>query len=426
MIQLRSRARTALNRLCSLPLATNYPLIMPRGSIRRFGSQAAMVFDPAIGLNDEQKEFQAVARQFADKEMAPNMQQWDRTETFPVETLRKAAELGFGGLYVRDDVGGMGLGRLETSVIFEQLSTGCVSTTAYLSIHNMCAWMVDTFGTEEQRQKWCPSLVSMDMLSSYCLTEPSAGSDAASLTCSARREGDKYILNGSKAFISGGGSSDIYIVMVRTGEPGPRGISCLVVEKGATTQGLSFGKKEEKVGWNSQPTRAVIFEDLEVPVANRLGEEGDGFKIAMRGLNGGRVNIASCSLGAAHASIEAALSHAKIRKQFGAPIFANQAIQFKLAEMVTNLNAARLMVRQAASMIDSEHPSAHAFCAMAKQFATDHCFDICNQGLQIFGGYGYLKDYPIQQYVRDTRVHQILEGTNEVMKMLVAKELGKE
>ena len=385
------------------------------------------LLDAGVGLSDETREYQQLARSLADKEMSPNMLEWDEKHIFPVQCLRKAAELGFGALYCREDVGGMAMNRLDSSVIFEALSTGCVSTTAYLSIHNMCAWMIDEFGRQEQRERWVPRLASMDWMASYCLTEPQAGSDAASLMTSARmsKDGQHYIVNGSKAFISGGGESDLYVVMVRTGQQkGPAGISCLVIEKEGTA-GLSFGKLESKVGWNSQPTRAVIFEDCRVPVGNRLGGDGDGFKMAMRGLNGGRINIASCSLGAAQASVEQALEHAKVRNQFGRPLFDNQSVQFKLADMVTELQASRLMVRQAAQMLDSGSPNAHAHCAMAKQFATDRCFDICNTALQIFGGYGYLKDYKVQQYMRDCRVHQILEGTNEIMRILAAKELGK-
>uniref|UniRef100_A0A8C0ETN4 Acyl-CoA dehydrogenase family member 8 n=1 Tax=Bubo bubo TaxID=30461 RepID=A0A8C0ETN4_BUBBB len=356
----------------------------------------------SAGLTEEQKEFQKVALDFASKEMAPHMAEWDEKEIFPVETMRKAAQLGFGGIYVKPDVGGSGLSRLDTSIIFEALSTGCTSTTAYMSIHNMCVWMIDTFGSEEQRRRFCPSLCSMEKFASYCLTEPGSGSDAASLLTSAQRKGDTYVLNGSKAFISGGGDTDVYVVMCRTGGPGPKGISCLVLEKG--TPGLSFGKKEKKVGWNSQPTRAVIFEDCVVPVGNRLGAEGQGFSIAMKGLNGGRINIASCSLGAAHASVLLAQEHLTVRKQFGEPLANNQYLQFGLAEMEGREDAAVL-------------------CSMAKLFATDECFAICNQALQMHGGYGYLKDYAVQQFVRDIRVHQILEGTNEVMRMIVARNL---
>ncbi|KAI5098828.1 isobutyryl-CoA dehydrogenase, mitochondrial, partial [Silurus meridionalis] len=384
----------------------------------------------SLGLSDEQKEFQKVVFDFAANEMAPHMAQWDEKEIFPVETMRKAAQLGFGGIYVQPDVGGSGLSRLDTSIIFEALSTGCASTTAYISIHNMCAWMIDKFGNNEQREKYCPDLCSMEKFASYCLTEPGSGSDAASLLTSAKLQGDHYILNGSKAFISGGGDTDVYVVMCRTGGKGPKGISCLVVEKG--TPGLSFGKKEKKVGWNSQPTRAVIFEDCAVPLTNRLGVEGQGFNIAMLGLNGGRINIASCSLGAAHASVLLARDHIRVRKQFGEPLANSQFLQFKLAEMATKLVASRLMVRQAAVALQENRPDAVALCSMAKLFATDECFAICNQALQMHGGYGYLKDYAVQQFVRDIRVHQILEGnfntlfllgTNEVMRMIISRNL---
>nr|XP_006642359.1 PREDICTED: isobutyryl-CoA dehydrogenase, mitochondrial [Lepisosteus oculatus] len=377
--------------------------------------------DPSLGLTDEQKEFQKVAFDFAANEMAPHMAEWDEKEIFPVDTMRSAAQLGFGGIYVRPDVGGSGLTRLDTSVIFEALSTGCVSTTAYMSIHNMCAWMIDTFGNDEQRHKYCPALCTMEKFASYCLTEPGSGSDAASLLTTAKLEGDHYILNGSKAFISGGGDTDVYVVMCRTGGKGAKGISCLVVEKGAP--GLSFGKKEKKVGWNSQPTRAVIFEDCAVPVASRLGEEGQGFNIAMKGLNGGRINIASCSLGAAHACVFLARDHLRVRKQFGEPLSNSQFLQFRLAEMATKLVASRLMVRQAAAALQEDRDDAVSLCSMAKLFATDECFRICNQALQMHGGYGYLKDYAVQQFVRDIRVHQILEGTNEVMRMIVSRNL---
>lgn len=392
------------------------------GNSQRRGIAACI--DPSHGLTDEQKEFQKVAFDFAANEMAPHMAEWDQKEIFPVETMRKAAQLGFGGIYVQPDVGGSGLSRLDTSIIFEALSTGCVSTTAYISIHNMCAWMIDSYGNKEQREKFCPDLCSMEKFASYCLTEPGSGSDAASLLTSAQRKGDHYILNGSKAFISGGGDTDVYVVMCRTGGKGPKGISCLVVEKG--TPGLSFGKKEKKVGWNSQPTRAVIFEDCAVPVANRLGEEGQGFNIAMKGLNGGRINIASCSLGAAHASVQLARDHLLVRKQFGETLSNNQFLQFKLAEMATKLVASRLLIREAAQALQEDRPDAVAICSMAKLFATDECFNICNQALQMHGGYGYLKDYAVQQFVRDIRVHQILEGTNEVMRMIISRNLLSE
>uniref|UniRef100_A0A674BCJ3 Isobutyryl-CoA dehydrogenase, mitochondrial n=1 Tax=Salmo trutta TaxID=8032 RepID=A0A674BCJ3_SALTR len=378
----------------------------------------------AHGLSDEQKEFQKMAFDFAAHEMSPHMAEWDEKEIFPVETMRKAAQLGFGGIYVQPEVGGSGLSRLDTSVIFEALSTGCVSTTAYISIHNMCNWMIDTFGNTEQREKFCPELCTMDKFASYCLTEPGSGSDAASLLTTAKLEGDHYILNGSKAFISGGGDTDVYIVMCRTGGKGPKGISCVVVEK--DTPGLSFGKKEKKVGWNSQPTRAVILEDCHVPVTNRLGQEGQGFNIAMRGLNGGRINIASCSLGAAHACVQLARDHLLVRKQFGETLSNNQFLQFKLAEMATKLVASRLLLREAALALQESRSDAVSLCSMAKLFVTDECFNICNQALQMHGGYGYLKDYAVQQFVRDIRVHQILEGTNEVMRMIIARSLLSE
>ncbi|XP_004558176.2 isobutyryl-CoA dehydrogenase, mitochondrial isoform X1 [Maylandia zebra] len=412
----------ALSRIARLGSRICKNRVTLSGNSQRRGIAACI--DPSHGLTDEQKEFQKVAFDFAANEMAPHMAEWDQKEIFPVETMRKAAQLGFGGIYVQPDVGGSGLSRLDTSIIFEALSTGCVSTTAYISIHNMCAWMIDSYGNKEQREKFCPDLCSMEKFASYCLTEPGSGSDAASLLTSAQRKGDHYVLNGSKAFISGGGDTDVYVVMCRTGGKGPKGISCLVVEKG--TPGLSFGKKEKKVGWNSQPTRAVIFEDCAVPVVNRLGEEGQGFNFAMKGLNGGRINIASCSLGAAHASVQLARDHLLVRKQFGETLSNNQFLQFKLAEMATKLVASRLLIREAAQALQEDRPDAVAICSMAKLFATDECFNICNQALQMHGGYGYLKDYAVQQFVRDIRVHQILEGTNEVMRMIISRNLLSE
>ncbi|UYV60731.1 ACAD8 [Cordylochernes scorpioides] len=353
-----------------------------------------------------------MADDFSRNEMLPNMAEWDQKlsvqEIFPVDMLKKAASLGFGGLYTREESGGTGLSRLDSSVILEALAPGCVSTTAYISIHNMCVWMVDQFGNPEQRKKWIPSLASMEKLASYCLTEPGSGSDAASLSTKAVLHGDHYVVNGSKAFISGAGDTDIYLIMVRTGQPGPKGISCLVVERG--TPGLNFGKKECKVGWNSQPTRMVILEDCKVPVENRLGAEGEGFNIAMKGLNGGRINIASCSLGAAQASLEALLDHVKVRKQFGSTLASNQYIQFEMARMAAELVSSRLLVRQAAAALDANSPETVTLCSMAKFLGTEKCFQIINKCLQLFGGYGYLKDYPVQQYMRDCRVHLILEG----------------
>eukprot|EP00128_Syssomonas_multiformis_P001442 Colp12_sorted_trinity150504_noHs@5553 len=380
--------------------------------------------NPAHGLSPETLEYQKLAQEFAAKELAPNMQKWDQEHYFPLDTMKKAAALGFGGVYASTDYGGTGLSRLDAAVIFEALSAGCVSTTAYLTIQNMCTWMVDTFGSDEQRAKWVPHMASLDLFASYCLTEPGSGSDAASLITTAKRDGDHYILNGSKMFISGGGNSDVYVVMCRTGEAGPKGISCVVVEKG--TPGLSFGKSEDKLGWNSQPTRAVMFEDCRVPVSHRLGKEGQGFTMAMRGLTGGRINIASCSLGAGQAALELARDHLGVRKQFGKSLSSFQHLQFKYAEMATKLHTARLVVRDAARAIDAQSPHAPTLSAMAKLYATDAGFEICNDALQMHGGYGYLKDYKIQQFFRDTRVHQILEGTNEVMRMIIARELLSE
>ncbi len=311
--------------------------------------------------------------------------------------------------------------RLDAALIFEELATGCVSTSAYLSIHNMAAWMIDRFGDEAQRRRFLPKLASMEHFASYCLTEPGAGSDAAALKTRAVREGDHYVVDGAKAFISGGGASDVYVCMLRTGGEGPKGISCLVVEKG--TPGLSFGKKERKLGWNSQPTAMVMFENCRVPVANRLGEEGDGFKIAMMGLDGGRLNISACSLGGARASLEATQAYLGERSQFGRKLAEFQALQFRLADMATELEAARLMVWRAAVSLDAGDPEAVMHCAMAKRFATDAGFAVCNEALQLHGGYGYLKDFPIERYLRDVRVHQILEGTNEIMRVIIARRL---
>ncbi len=372
-------------------------------------------------LTDDQIAFKEAAQAFAEKEMAPFANEWDQECTFPIETLRKAAAMGFAGIYVNPEQGGCGLGRLEASLIFEELSTACVSTAAYLSIHNMVSWMIDTFANPEQKAKWLPKLMTMEWLSSYCLTEPSAGSDAASLKAKAERDGDVYVLNGEKAFISGGGASNFYLCMVRTGEPGPKGISAIVVEKG--TEGLSFGKKEKKMGWNSQPTTAVIFQNCRVPVSNRIGEEGDGFKIAMQGLDGGRINIASCSLGGARACLEATMSYMKERVQFGKPLSQFEALQFRLADMATELEAARLMVHHAALKLQNKDSKAKVTCAMAKRFATDVGFRVANEALQLHGGYGYIKEYRIERFVRDLRVHQILEGTNEIMRVIISRNI---
>jgi alkylation response protein AidB-like acyl-CoA dehydrogenase len=377
-----------------------------------------------FALTEDQRAFFDTARDFADKELAPNAAQWDAEAIFPVETMRKAAELGFAGIYVRDDVGGSGLSRLDAALIFEALSMGCTSTAAYISIHNMASWMIDTFGSDEQRQKWLPRLTSMDLIASYCLTEPGAGSDAASLKTKAVRDGDHYVINGAKAFISGSGTSDIYVCMIRTGDEGAGGVSCIVVEKG--TPGLSFGAIEKKMGWNSQPTAAVIFEDCRVPVSNLIGAEGDGFKIAMKGLDGGRLNIGACSIGTAQTALDAAMAYAKDRNQFGKAIASFQATQFKLADMETELEAARLLLRQAATKLDQKTPDATKHCAMAKRLATDTGFNVVNQALQIHGGYGYLKDYQMERHLRDVRVHQILEGTNEIMRVIISREMLKD
>jgi hypothetical protein len=372
-------------------------------------------------LSDEQRAFAETARAFACEEWLPQAPGWDEREEFPVAALRRAAELGFAGIYVGDEFGGSGLGRVDATIIFEELAAACVSTAAFLTVHNMAAWMIDRFGSREQRARFLPELMTMAHLASYCLTEPGSGSDAAALATRAVRDGDEYVLNGTKAFISGGSVSDVYVTMVRTGGAGPKGISCLVVEK--DMPGLSFGKKERKLGWNTQPTAMVIFEDCRVPVANRLGEEGDGFKIAMMGLDGGRLNISACSLGGARACLEAARDHMLERRQFGRPLADFQALRFKLADMATGLDAARLMMRRGAASLDRGDPEATMHCAMAKRFATDAGFHICNEALQLFGGYGYLKDFPIERYLRDVRVHQILEGTNEIMRVIIARRL---
>jgi alkylation response protein AidB-like acyl-CoA dehydrogenase len=374
-----------------------------------------------FSLSEEQRAIRDTAQAFAERDFRPQAARWDEEQVFPVDALRQAAALGFGGIYVGEDVGGSGLGRREAALIFEELAAGCVSTSAYISIHNMAAWMIDRFGTTAQRQRFLPKLASMEHFASYCLTEPGAGSDAAALKSRAVREGEHYVINGAKAFISGGGTSDIYVCMLRTGAEGPKGISCIVVEKG--TSGLSFGKKEKKLGWNSQPTAMVLFENCRVPVANRLGEEGEGFKIAMMGLDGGRLNIAACSLGGARASLEAAQRYLGERAQFGRKLADFQALQFRLADMATELEAARLMVWRAAAALDAGDGEATLYCAMAKRFATDAGFAICNEALQLHGGYGYLKDFPIERYLRDVRVHQILEGTNEIMRVIIARRL---
>src|SRR5215470_7903133 len=372
-------------------------------------------------LSDEQRAFQETARSFAHEKWLPHAAGWDARAEFPVEALRLAAALGFAGIYVGDEFGGSALARIDATILFEELAAACVSTAAYLSIHNMSAWMIDRFGTREQRRRFLPELMSMAHFASYCLTEPGSGSDAAALATRAVRDGTDYVLNGTKAFISGGGTSDLYVAMVRTGAAGPKGISCLVVEKGS--KGLSFGKKEKKLGWNTQPTAMVIFEDCRVPVANRLGAEGDGFSIAMMGLDGGRLNIGACSLGGARACWEAARGYMLERRQFGQRLADFQALQFKLADMATELDSARLMLWRAATSLDAGLSDATKECAMAKRLATDAGFHVAHEALQLHGGYGYLKDFPIERYLRDLRVHQILEGTNEIMRVIIARHL---
>jgi alkylation response protein AidB-like acyl-CoA dehydrogenase len=374
-------------------------------------------------LSEEQIAIQDMARDFAAEKLAPFAMQWDEEKHFPVDTLREMAGLGFAGIYLQEEHGGSGLSRFDAALIFEALSGGCTSTAAYMTIHNMASWMIDSFGNAAQRAKYLPGLTSMELIASYCLTEPGSGA----MRSKAVRDGDHYVLNGSKAFISGSGVSDIYVAMVRTGDAdtakGPSGVSCFIVEKG--TPGLSFGANEKKMGWNNQPTAQVIFEDCRVPVENRIGAEGEGFKFAMMGLDGGRLNIAACSLGTAQRAFDKALDYAKTREQFGQSVAAFQAIQFKLADMATDLEAARLMLYEAAKTLDEGKPEKTRKSAMAKRFVTDTCFNVANEALQIHGGYGYLQDYEVERMVRDLRVHQILEGTNEIMRVIIARELLK-
>ena len=377
-----------------------------------------------FALSDDQRAIQDAARAFAEAEFLPNSARWDEDKHFPVDVMKQAAEMGFCGIYTGEEHGGLALGRVEAAVIFEELSRGDVSTAAFISIHNMATWMIDSFGSDDLRGRYVPELVGMDKIASYCLTEPGSGSDAAALRTTARLDGDHYVLNGSKAFISGAGTSDVYVVMVRTGQDGPKGVSAIVVDKNAP--GLSFGGQEKKMGWNSQPTAIVQFDDCRVPAANLLGKEGDGFRYAMAGLDGGRLNIAACSLGGARLALETAQDYVASRKQFGKAIGEFQNTQFKLADMATQLEAARLMVLRGAWAIDTGHPEKTKWCAMAKRLATDACFQIADEALQLHGGYGYLKDYPLERIVRDLRVHRILEGTNEIMRVIVARELSRQ
>ena len=376
---------------------------------------------PQFSLDADQIAVRDMARAFADEHFAPNALAWDETRHFPVAEMRKAAALGMGGVFIAEDVGGSGLSRLTATLIFEALATGCPTVTAYMSIHNMTASLIDAFGTEAQRQKWLPKLCTMELLASYCLTEPGVGSDAAALTTRALRDGDHYVLTGQKQFISGAGAGDLYVVMARTGGEGASGISAFIVP--GDTAGISFGANERKMGWNAQPTRAVIFQDVRVPVANRLGDEGFGFKIAMSGLDGGRLNISACSLGGAQAALEKTLAYMKERKAFGKRLDEFQALQFRLADMATALEASRALLWRAAAALDRGDASAPQLSAMAKRFVTDNCFDVANQALQLHGGYGYLSEYGIEKIVRDLRVHQILEGTNEIMRLIVARHL---
>ena len=372
-------------------------------------------------LTEQQHAIQQLARDFAMAELAPQASAWDATGYFPVEVLRKAASLGLAGLYVDTTYGGAAVSRLEATLVFEALATACVSTAAYLSIHNMVTWLLANYANESQRLAWLPVLCSMDKLASYCLTEPNAGSDAASLQTKAVKSGDHYIVNGAKAFISGGGVSDVYACMVRTSEDKTKGITCLLIEK--DTPGLRFGEPEKKLGWCSQPTSMLYFDNCKVPSNNRIGMEGDGFKIALSALDGGRINIAACSLGGAQTCLALAREHVLQRQQFARPLAQQQTIQFKLADMLTELDAAKLMVYRAASAMDQSDQQSTMYSAMAKRFATDVGFKVVDQALQLFGGYGYLKDYPLERFFRDLRVHQILEGTNEIMRVVIAKHL---
>ena len=377
-----------------------------------------------FSLSEDQRAIEDAARAFAEAEMAPHSARWDEEKHFPVDVLRKAAELGFAGIYVQDDVGGSGLGRLDAAIIFEELARGDVAVAAFISIHNMASWMIDRFGSDELRRRYLPRLTTMELIASYCLTEPGSGSDAAALRTRAERDGDHYVLNGSKAFISGAGTSDVYVVMARTGQEGPKGVSTFVVENG--TPGLSFGAQERKMGWNAQPTALVNFDNCRVPAENLVNKEGEGFRIAMSGLDGGRLNIGACSLGGAGFALDQAKAYMETRNQFGRPLKDFQALQFKLADMATELEAARLMIRRGADALDKRDPKATQYCAMAKRFATDACFQVANDALQIHGGYGYLKDYPVERVVRDLRVHQILEGTNEIMRVITAREMFRQ
>jgi alkylation response protein AidB-like acyl-CoA dehydrogenase len=374
-----------------------------------------------FALNEDQVAVRDMARSFAAEKIAPHALRWDEEKHFPVDVMREAAALGMGGIYIREDVGGSAMTRFDAALIFEALAAGCPTVSAFISIHNMASWMIDAFGSDTQRRNWLPKLCSMDLIASYCLTEPGAGSDAAALRARAIRDGDHYVLNGQKQFISGAGGTDLLVAMVRTGGDGPGGVSTLVID--SKTPGVSFGANERKMGWNAQPTRAVIFENARVPVENRLGDEDIGFKIAMSGLDGGRINIAACSLGGAQSALDKALAYMKDRKAFGKRLDEFQALQFKIADMATELEAARTFLWRAAAALDRKDADASMLCAMAKRFGTDVGFEVANQALQLHGGYGYLSEYGVEKIVRDLRVHQILEGTNEIMRLIVARKL---
>jgi alkylation response protein AidB-like acyl-CoA dehydrogenase len=377
-----------------------------------------------FALSEDQLEFQNAARSFARGELAPNAARWDATGEFPVDVIGRAGEMGFCGLYTPQELGGLGLPRLDSSIILEELAGGCTSTTAYISIHNMATWIVAAFAQEKLAHEWVPELASGRKLASYCLTEPNAGSDAGSLSTRATKRGDHYLISGNKVFISGAGATDMLVVFARTGVPGPKGISTFAVP--ANSPGIQYGKREHKMGWNNQPTLAIAFDQVEVPEANRLGAEGEGFSIAMKALDGGRINIATCSVGTAQAALARAQSYMNERKQFGQTLAHFQALQFRLADMLTDLVAARQMVRLAAWKVDTGSPDATTYCAMAKRYATDVGFDVANQALQLHGGYGYTRELPLERYVRDVRVHQILEGTNEIMRVIVSRAILRE
>ena len=372
-------------------------------------------------FTEDQLAFKQAAKEFAEKEMAPYAAQWDEEAHFPVDVIKKTGELGFLGLYSPEKYGGLGLSRLDSSIIFEEMSQHCTSTTAFMTIHNMCAWMVTSFADESLAAEWGPKLTSGELLASYCLTEPGSGSDAGSMKTTAKPDGDEYVINGSKTFISGAGSTDVLVLMARTGEAGPKGVSCFLVP--ANLDGIIYDKKESKMGWNSQPTRLITFENVRIPKSYLIGEEGEGFKFAMKGLDGGRINIASCSLGTAQAALNQAQKYMLERKQFGKTLASFQALQFKISDMLTDLIASRQMVRLAAFKLDNKDANAGAYCAMAKRYATDTCFNVCDEALQLHGGYGYIKEYPLERYVRDSRVHRILEGTNEIMRLIISRKI---